>query len=275
MERSLKRIATILVLVLVSKAVLANVPTVVWCNACSDEQKQAAAVESNAGTLVYVADVVTRSAIAFDVDSTQNTPNNWRIAGAPAPVAPTSAQAEAIRALADFYDAAPKGWRKLNTLHYTQASINAYSVARTGQEQRMLIDWVSRQRDVVPMALLRRVAQSVPALGIHEKNAVPSVAYRVEFADGSRINVAFAFDSGTPAFFVHTDPGQDSRRNPVLVEANALPIQFDFDGRGNPNDDADWRSHMRALGYSMMDDRPAGQWICANPGTGLRCMRPR
>jgi len=273
-KAAMPRIAMTLALVLASKAALASVPTVVWCNACSDERKLAAAIESNAGALVYVADVVTGSAIAFDVDSTQSTPNNGRIAGAPAHVAPTPAQAEAIRALADFHETVPKGWRKLSTLHYAQTPINAYSVVRAGPEQRLLIDWVARQPDVVPMDLLRRVAQSVQALGIHPRNAVPSVAYRVEFADGSRINVAFAMDGSVPAFAVHSDPGQDSRRNPVLVEANPLPVEFDFDGHGNPNDDTDWHSHMTALGYSIADDRKAGRWVCANPGTGLRCMRP-
>jgi len=276
MERSSPQfIPAILAFVLASNAGWSATPTIVWCNACSTEQKQAAAVESNAGTLVYVADTVTRDALAFDVDSTQNTPNNWRIAGAPARAAPTPEQAEAVRTLADFYETVPKGWRKLTTVHYTQAPINAYSVARAGPAQRMLVDWVSHQPDVVPVDLLKRVAQSMALLAIHETNAVPSMAYRVEFADGSWINIAFTMVASAPAFAVHSDPGRDSRRNPVLVEASPLPMQFDFDGHGNPNDDADWRSHMTALGYSIADDRPAGQWVCANPGTGLRCMRPR
>ncbi|HEY0231149.1 MAG TPA: hypothetical protein VGC55_07850 [Dokdonella sp.] len=276
MERFFKqRLPAILAFALAANAASAGAPIVVWCNACSDEQKQAEAVESNAGPLVYVADIVTRSAIAFDVDSSQRTPNDWRIAGAPAHVSLTPGQTEAIRVLIDFYQAVPQGWRKLSVLRYAQASVNAYDVAHDGVEQRLLIDWVSRQPDVVPIDLLQRLARSTPALSLYRKETAPSLGYRVDFPDGSQIHVSFALDAGKPAFIVDPAPGQDSRRNPVLIEASKSPMEFDFDGRGNPGDYADWRSHMVELGYSIADDGPGGQWICANPGAGLRCMHRR
>jgi len=135
----------------------------------------------------------------------------------------------------------------------------------------MLIDWVARQRDVVPMQLLGRLARSISAVDIHEKADNPSATYRVDFQDGSQINVAFNFASQEPAFVIAAEPGQDSRHNPLLTEASKLPVLFDFGGQGNPNDDRDWHAHMAALGYAIPDRAPGAQWACFDSGTGLRC----
>ena len=226
----------ILALALASSSAMASPPTVIWCNACTDEQKQAAAVESNAGSLVYVADVVAHSAVPFDVDSTQGTRNDWRIAGAPAHVGLTSEQRQAIQTLSDFYETLPQGWRKSGVLHYTEASVNASGAARDGPEQRALIDWVSRQPDVVPVDLLRRVARSLPAVRIHPSSAAPSVKYRIDFSDGSGINMAFALSAAPPAYVIEADPAQDSRNSPLLVETSPLPAWFDIDRQDSSTD---------------------------------------
>jgi len=274
MERFFKKYLPATLALALSTQASAAVPTLIWCNACSDQQKQAAAVESDAGALVYVADVVDRSLAAYTVDLTQKTPNAWRSAGALSPIVPTAEQAQAIRTLADFYEAAPQGWHKSNLLDYTEDAINAYSVARDGPEQRMLVDWVARQREVVPVELLGRLARSLAALDIHEKSDTPSVAYRVDFRDGSQINISFDFASQNAAFVVAAEPGQDSRHNPILTEASKLPVLFDLGGKGNPNDDRDWHTHMAALGYAIPDRTAGAQWACFDSGTGLRCTHP-
>jgi len=153
----------------------------------------------------------------------------------------TAAQTEAIHTLTDFYAAMPQGWRTSGVLHDTEASIDAYRVVRKATERRMLIDWVSRQSEVVPVGLLQRVARALPALRIHQKSAAPSVRYRVDFADGSQIIVAFVWSAATPACVIDADPAQASHNLPVLIDARPLPARFDIDGHGDPTHHRKWR----------------------------------
>ena len=275
MERLFKLCFAALMFPLGTNTAIGGPPSLIWCNGCTAEQKQAAAVESNAGESVYVGDLVDHSTVAFDVDvkQAQATANSWRSAGRPALSAPTPDQTEAVGTLSEFHAAVPAGWRKIGTVRYPRVGVNAYDVAHDGPERRAMIAWLARQSGALPVDFMERVARAAHAMNPFEQTTRPSMLYRIEFTDSSRINVSFNLAGNAPRYEIDSELGRDSRLNPILIEPCSDPVEFDFDRDGNPTDNENWREHMAALGYTVPASATSGRWACSGIAAGLRCMQ--
>lgn len=269
-------IAMALLFCMSAASVDAAQPILAWCDGCTDSQKRAKAEAQPEYATVYVGDVTssTNGVRAYFVnvlvDDAYNPPRRVKRAVA-ASMEPE--YDDLTHALINFHNAAPVGWQKsLEIDQYPNTGINVYDVVNMGQNQNTLTDWLSTQPYAVAMDINRATAGFVDMFTWVDASKLPEVEFEIYFSDGSKINVKANYRSRITKYTVVPNSGRDSHNNTVLSSPSSAPVQFNFNGPGNPNDEDDWRQQMNLLGYNVPVEQ-GHVWACTkDPANGTHCV---
>jgi len=277
MDKITTRIAAISAFTLLfSGQALAALPTLAWCNGCTDSQKKNKAAEYPIGTTVYVGDVTNRSQKGFFIDQGWTETQPTQPYAKPTPFTPAPPQSDVISAMMEFYNITPAGWSKAIDYNYPVSNINVYKVVNPGPNQNNLTDWVGRQ----PYTQSLEVRAGILAIGSTftpaKSSELPKTTFEIEFTDGSTITVEADYSGRTPRYKVKLNTGRDSHNNDVLSTPDGMGHghEFDFSGPGNPSDYANWLYQMGTFLHYDVPVSPGSFWACTNSPAGLHCVHP-
>jgi hypothetical protein len=261
-------VVTTLTVMYASHAMAVTQTALVWCDACTEAQKQTAARNQTPDQVVYVGDLSARNVRAYYVwlesDDSHTPPVRVKHAD------PTALQApyqSAAGALIDFYFASPVGFKKQVTFNYPDQNTNVYDVVISGPDQNNLTDWVSRQSYSVSVEIRDRLVNVGSIFHISDASRIPTVEFTIGFTDGSYIDVQVDLSATNPRYKVVANSGRDSHNNNVLSTPSSAPQKFNFSSPGNVSDAADWLRQMGYLGYSG-GGGGGGVWVCTMKGGG-------
>ena len=249
---------------------MATAVPIVWCDGCSDPQKNVKALSQPEG-VVYIGDVIGRNLHAYDVwsdiDDSQTPPRRIKYAD---PIALAAPYQDAGNALIEFYNISPMGMQKNIGFNYPDPNTNVYSVAIAGARQNNLTDWVSNQPYAVSVELRDRLENVGSIFHIADGTRIPTIEFTITFTDGSRIDVKVDLSASNPHYTVVLNSGRDSHNNNVLSTVSPNPQQFGFSGPGNTNDFQNWLNQMNALGYVVGAGGRLDNWVCTMRGGGVK-----
>jgi len=270
-----RKIVFALVLFAVSPAVFAK-PLLLWCDSCTNDQKKGMALAQAVGEVVYVGDVIGRTFKAYRVsirlDDHYNPPLQIKIAPE---ILIDPDYADVLNALLDFFAYAPAGWAKNLAMHYPNQDVNVYDVVFRGPQQNNLLDWVAGAGSANLNDIADRLISVASAFRIVDQTKVPKITYVITFWDGSKITVSVDFSTENAVYEVVPDSGRDSHNNTVLSIPSNSPIQFDFNGPGNPTDRDMWQNIMQLHGYGIPVQQGVMYACTRDPGNGLHCVLQR
>lgn|GEM_PF-4270166 len=237
-----------------------------WCDNCTDAQKEDMAKTQPPNTSVYIGDVVKRVVYAYnvyiDVDDGVRPPRRYKVADR---FTPPADYAAAAMSYVNFYNAAPQGWQKSQQVHYDGPGSGdriAYDVVNPSPAQNDLLDWAADNTSFV--------TQVVDNMSLFITGVVPKEQYEIVFWDGSRITIERDVKNMLVKYEVVQDSGRDSHNNTILSKSRDTPVQFSFIGPGNPKDPSRWAGQMTLLGYSGMSAH-GGAWACTKSAAGHIC----
>jgi len=257
----------------VNAPALAALPSLVWCNGCSDAQKKTMASDSAIGTTVYVGDLVNRNVNGYFIDQAWTEDNPAQLVKKPTRFTPVAPQLDAVNGLIEFYQMTPVGWKKAADYNYPNSNINVYDVVNNGPDQRDLTIWVGGQPYSKSLEVRGEIFGITNMFSIGDASKLPSVDFVITFTDGSEITVTVDYSGRTPTYKVKPNSGWDSHHNPVLTSPSNTPVVFRFTGPGNPNDYNDWLFQMHLLNYDVPVG-PGSYWACTNSAAGYHCVHP-
>jgi len=240
-----------------------------WCNACTDAQKEAQAKGQPANTIVYVGDVAAKSVYAYsvytDVDDGQRPPRRYKVADR---TSLDPALQQAAMTLINFYNAAPQGWQKNKHVSYdgnNSGTLIAYDVVNDGPQRNAFLEWADNGPNIVDQALI-----GLYQIAAFVTEVQPSVSTDVYFWDGSKITVKLNVLATDIDFSVVPNSGRDSHGNTILSKADDDPHSFNFIGGGNPYDKERWAGQMTLIGYTGAG-AGGGAWACTKSAAGHFC----
>ncbi|GEM_PF-5034997 len=255
------------------------IPDLVWCQGCSAQQQNQAAMRAGRGT-VYVADAINRTVVAYNVhtetDDSKQPPRPVLVADqiAPDPVI-VNGLSDAIR----YYNTPPVGWQK----HFNESvrDGSVYNIINAGRVQNDFADgfnasWRNANADLA--MLLGRTVQILASLHLVDLYAAPNLTVTATFKDGSRVD--FVFDRDTSKLKLQTDTARDSHNNSVPYlgadgQIHNLGGEHDFNpSTGSPMDQQNFVNQIGRLGVQILSTGGGGGsggihgWACVKSGDG-------
>jgi len=259
------------------QALATTLPTLVWCNNCTDAQKKNVAATYPIGTTVFVGDPQNQNYKGWYID--QGWTETQPAQSFPKPTATTATPEENDRIVAvmQFYNLAPVGWQKSISVNYTQfnSAGNVYNYVNPGNSQNVMLSNVLGSTTVTAL-LLANMSSGIGAFFHITGPQVPVIQITVTFWDGSTLTVAIDTTHVTPAASVVDNSGVDSHENTVLSkkppDGTTYTFQFLQATNTNPNDYQSWLNQMQLIGYTFATG-PATYWACTViPGSGMHCI---
>ena len=199
-------------------------PVVVWCSNCNSTQINNAVLTAGvpAYSTVYVGDPITGSYGAYDwyadVDDSHNPPLHVKY------VETTTGDPNVLKgvhAYIQFYQTAPVGWTKHESLVYNGSDPKAsgYTVANFSDTQTNFNVWLNNNKSPA--------AQAAQYLGIGQQlvgatSITPQQIENVTFPDGSSINASQNTSCG--CLNAYPDSARDAEGNPIPYADSAGKI---------------------------------------------------
>lgn len=269
-------------------------PVLVWCDGCSDAQMQQTAKSAIGSGTVYVGNINSRTVQAYSVYSESET--NLKAGGTgdsllvkqadPIPgTAPYQATAEA---LVTYYYAAPVGWGKAFTattdgkvrsmdgvqrasgVSYPVPGVNVYDVVLPGAEQNDLTNWVEGLTSSSLNSIPANIESMASTFKLIDAGHMPTVQFRINFDDGSHIDIKEDFSTADAKASVVDDSGRDSHNNNVPSSKDSAvggrhgASTYRFSGPGNSTDHQNWLDHMNLWDIPVTTSGTGNNYKCGS-----------
>lgn len=269
---------------LASQSVLAQTTPLplLWCNACTPAQKNAAALTQTVGSTVYVGDTSANTVNAYrvylDIDDSTRPATRTKVADAITPVAPYKDDALALIA---WYRTSPAGWTKQREVQYDGpggAGRIGYDVVNDSPARNDLLDWATS-------GMLLDIGSQVNATAGKIRSFItsqtPGLQVVIVFSDRSRITLELDFQSSDgqhQVWKVVPNSGRDSNNNTIRSTHTNEPVEARFQNMRdgfptNPVDFSRWTTQMTRIGYTVnTGGRPSGgTWACVTANGVSHC----
>jgi hypothetical protein len=258
----MKKLVGIILLLAVSP-VWATQPLLIWCQGCTPDQQQAAALKNAPGNTVYVGDAVNKTVNAYNVyiDVEDTSPVTRKKAADQ--IAPNQQLVTAINYAIAFYNSAPAGWNKhlqVSARDFSQNLTTVYKIADAGPDQNNLVTWLNGGSNFGADVYLLTgwVRTGFAMFHVVDLSASPQLAGTVNFSDGSHINAYY--DNATGKIKLDPSSAEDSHGNNVPYlgtdgKIHNLGGHHDFDPTvGNPLDQTNFINQLNNLHVPIILD---------------------
>lgn len=222
---ALNPMATVIVILLLAAMPVQARPVLLWCQACPVELKMDRALRQPVGSLVYVADPIKQTVLAYLI-ATENEPASGDGKAGPRhvkfarPVPADEAHAEAAMALMKFFSARPDGWHKrvdLSVPENPEGGLDgirsAYDIAIPGPAQVRVANWLNSSVSSPAIVAWRAATGALRKFRMDPEWSGPRLYASLHFADGSQIGAVS--DNERAHLVIDAKSGRDSQSNNI------------------------------------------------------------